>query len=550
MRRYAKARILIAHFFRRFFDNDTVQPDGDTTTSVVRAIAAVAAPGLMFAFFLQTHYPGRAPWGAIQDQYFFVLFSFVAMGTITTFAGEMLFPDRIDFLVLTPLPLRHVEALVAKAAALAGFLLLFLSGSNFFGTLLYPAIAVAKGRLWGQLYAHGVAVALAGAFAALSVLALNGIMLCVLDGARFRLASPLFQMVSVSGFLLLLFHYAKYGDWIRQLLTEPLGVARWLPPLWFLALYDHLLYGAAAPRFAQALAGYASRGTLGAAIVVLITYPLAWAQTRRRVLEGASQSRRQRLAGLSRIFHWVIVNPAGRALFHFIGQTIRRNTRYQIYLAIYGGTGLALAIACATVLLSKNSGVEIGLSATGLRAVLPLLLFWVVAGMRTAFAFPLNLQAAWVFRITGGDSAACTAAARTWVMLAATAVMGGILAIYAIAGLSWRQLLVQTVCGACLTVLLTDGFFFQRSIPFTRPRMPGRTNFPLMLTLYVGALTPFIYGVLALEKYLEQNLFRLLLPAAVTAAVHVAVSRLHKAPMEIEEQMEGYEGEFQLLGLG
>ena len=548
MHKLLTMRILISHFFRRFFDNDTVQADGDTTTTVARALAAVAAPGLMFAFFLQTHYPGRAPWGAIEDQYFFVLFSFVTMGTITTFAGEMLFPDHIDFLVLTPLPLRAVEALLAKAAALAGFLLLFLFGCNLFGALLYPAIC--RYRFFGQLYAHGLAVGLAGTFVALSVLALNGILLCVLDGPRFRLVSPMFQMGSVAVFLLFLFHYGRYGDGLRQMLTGPPGVLRWVPPLWFLALYERLLHGDAAPAFAQALAGYAWRGTLVAALAVLVTYPLAWARTRRRVLEGSAQRGRKPGRWLDAMVHRLILPPAGRALFHFIGQTMRRNTRYQTYLALYGGTGLALAIACATVLDSGTRGTGVELSPTGMRAVLPLLLFWTVAGLRTAFAFPLNLQAAWVFRVTGTDSAACAAAARTWAVGATASVLGGILLIDAVCGFSPRQMLVQAACGACLTVLLCDGFFFARSLPFTRPRLPGRTNFPLMLTLYLGALTPFVYGVLALEKYLEGNLFHLWLPVVGTAAVHLAVRRAHRAPMEIEEQMEGYEGEFQLLGLG
>ena len=32
---------------------------------------------------------------------------------------------------------------------------------------------------------------------------------------------------------------------------------------------------------------------------------------------------------------------------------------------------------------------------------MPLLLFWVIAGLRAAFAFPMDLAAGWVFRVTG-----------------------------------------------------------------------------------------------------------------------------------------------------
>jgi hypothetical protein len=57
--RHSVTRLLTQHFFRRFFDSDTVQIEGETLTTVVRAIAIVAAPGLITAFFLQNSYPRR-----------------------------------------------------------------------------------------------------------------------------------------------------------------------------------------------------------------------------------------------------------------------------------------------------------------------------------------------------------------------------------------------------------------------------------------------------------------------------------------------------------
>src|SRR6185437_699987 len=197
-------RVLIDHFFRRFFDNDTIQVDGDTLTTVVRAVSVVAVPGLMVAFFLQNQYPRRSMWGAIEDQYFFVLFSFVVMGAVSIFEWEMLFPDRQDFLILSPLSLKPMQMLAAKATALIAFMTLFLFGCNFFGMLVLPAItrnfATVSGHLvvqsdfFRQVYAHGSAVFLAGIFAALFFLALGGVLLCLLGAARFRMISPIMQM--------------------------------------------------------------------------------------------------------------------------------------------------------------------------------------------------------------------------------------------------------------------------------------------------------------------------------------------------------------------
>jgi hypothetical protein len=553
-------RILIDHFFRRFFDNDTIQVEGDTVTTVVRALSIVAVPGLMIAFFMQNQYPQRTLWGSIEDQYFFVLFSFVVMGGVAIFEWEMLFPDRLDFLILSPLSLKPMQMLAAKATALIGFLGLFLVGCNVFGMVMLPAITrhvvvvnghvMVRSEFWRQVGAHGAAVLMAGAFAALLFLALGGVLLCVLNAAQFRLVSPILQMLSVAALMLLMLEYVQYGGSLQAMLSEPLGRARWLPPLWFVGVYEQLFHGGAAPAFAREMTLYAIRGTVTVAVVALLTYPLAWARMRRMAMEGSTNGRRQPSRWLNRLMHGVVRRPGERAVFHFIGQTIARNNRYQVYLAMYCGTGLAIAAGCAVTYRVNGGGFQAALSTRGLHVVMPLLLFWVIAGLRSAFAFPLSLQAGWVFRITGVSMGQCAAAARKSVLLCALAVMGCIAAGLRAAGWDLRQMLVQAVCGLCLCLLLTDGlFFFQRSVPFTKPRMPGKTSLPLMLTLYLGVLPPFLFGVVDLELRMEKSLMRLLLLGLAAAAIHAASSLMHRGPEEIEEEMEGYEGEFQLLGL-
>jgi hypothetical protein len=381
-------------------------------------------------------------------------------------------------------------------------------------------------------------------------LALGGVLLCVLDAARFRVASPLLQMFSVMLLALLMLQYAKLGDSMQTLLTEPLGMARWIPPFWFLGVYERLLHGEAAPPFAQDLTRYAFRGIATATGTVLLTYPLAWARMRKMAIEGSSRGKRQGWRWLKLSLHTIVRRPGERAVFHFISQTMARNNRYQIYLAVYCGTGLALAVACATVVTPSNGHIEYTLSTRGLHAVMPLLLFWAIAGLRAAFAFPLNLSAGWIFRITGVRTRECADAARRWTCLCALGVMSGILMALRVAGWDARKLFVQTVLGVCLCILLTDGFFiFQQSVPFNRPRMPGRTSLPLMLTLYVGVLPPAIVGIIFMEMRIEKYLMKLLLVVLPTALAHMGLAALRAGSEEVEEEMEGYEGEFQLLGL-
>jgi hypothetical protein len=125
-----------------------------------------------------------------------------------------------------------------------------------------------------------------------------------------------------------------------------------------------------------------------------------------------------------------------------------------------------------------------------------------------------------------------------------------ILAALRLAGLDLPRLLVQLVCGLCLCILLTDSFFaFQKGVPFNQPRMPGTKSLPLMLTLYIGVLPTALFGIIRIEMYYEKHLPDLLLLGIGAAVLHIGLSRLQRGPDEIEEEMEGYEGEFQILGL-
>ena len=48
-------------------------------------------------------------WLQVNHHFFFVLYSFVAMGIVTVFEWDMFFPDLLDIFVLTTLPIRIAD---------------------------------------------------------------------------------------------------------------------------------------------------------------------------------------------------------------------------------------------------------------------------------------------------------------------------------------------------------------------------------------------------------------------------------------------------------
>jgi hypothetical protein len=551
-----RARCLHQHFFRRFFDNDTLSSAGDTQASVVRALCLCAVPGLMVAFWLLPSYPGKQTWAVAADRYFFVLYSFVAMGIVTTFEWEMLFPDRADFLILLPLPIKARQLFYAKARALLTFLLLFLGATNIFSLVLFPAVSTARhSNYFRSVAAHSAAVLLSGTFAAFSMLAIEGLCICLLPDAWQRWISPILQSLSITVLLLLLFLFPLFGSHMQNLLEGNSQFAQFIPPLWFLGLYEHLALGNLAPAGAQSLATIGLCATVSALALALIAYPLAWSRQQRRALEGASQKRSRGNMLLTNLLHrTLLAKPQERAVFHFIGHTLRRNSRYQVYLAIYSGVGLALASASiVTLRLTSAHTLQLALSNLGLHAVLPLLLFWLAVGLRVAFAFPIDMAARWVFPINLLQADAHAKATRIWVTLCCSLLTCCVLVFLFALHWSAGSLALQAIWGAVLSLLLADIFFFNGSrIPFTQPRLPARASLPITLVLYAAAFPVFVLLTVHLEILSETRLSILLRIILSIAALHLLLKMGHKftqTPVLTGFSLEEADDEFQTLGL-
>jgi len=241
--------VLVRHFLDRFFTNEMASSDGDAKTRLVQAACAVGMPGFVVALYLYTpyHVPHqvRPYWAQAGDHYFYVLYSFVAMGLVTIFEWDLLFPDLLDVFVLAPLPVRNSRMFGARVTAIFILLGATLFDSSFLAPLVLPA-ATDPPHLLRFLAAHLIAVAAAGIFGAAFFLALEGLLLGLLGDRLFRKIALWLQGCFVMLLLTMLFLYPAMTGVVGAMLQSGRRVVLFVPSFWFLGIYQRVLEGPSA----------------------------------------------------------------------------------------------------------------------------------------------------------------------------------------------------------------------------------------------------------------------------------------------------------------
>jgi len=531
-RERGRFEVLVRHLLDRFFNNELMATDGETTRAV-QAGYLIALPGLLVALYLfaSYHQPGavRGFWQQVNDHYFYVMYSMVVMGVVTVCEWDLLFPDLLDVFVLSVLPIRDRRLFAARVLALTIFFVMVLVGINLLGALFFPLVADLP-SLWAHLFAHAAAVAMGGCFMASLFLMVQGILLNVLGERMFRRIAPLLQGVSITVLLTVLFLFSLVSHYLQALLASGNTAVRWFPPFWFLGVYERLLHGEAAPIVFRELASTGCWATLFSCCTVLVTYPLAYRRRVRQLIEGSGSSDMR--IWLARPLHGVLHRtvlrlPARRAVFHFVSQTLLRTQKHRVLLAMYGGLGIAFALAELLVLQIDGSRVRIGFMGEGVRAALPVLAFWTVAGLRTALGAPVDRRGGWVFRvIQGRPTLEHLNGAKIWVALwglAISLLTVGALREVAPNGLRAPLATVgQIVVALGLCLLLTDFLFMKTlAVPFTELRRASITDMPLLFVRYFVMFPVLVLAILGLETWMESSVWRLTQVMALIVVAHL-----------------------------
>jgi hypothetical protein len=534
-------RLLVRHFLERFFNNDMVSADGETKARLLQVAYAIALPGVVVALYLFPlyHAPLERPfWSQVSDHYFYVLYSFVAVGAVTIFSWDLLFPDLLDLFVLSPLPIAGARLFRSRIVAAVLFLCLFLFGSSAPGIIFYPMFSDPPG-LARHLLAHVLAVLAGGAFAAALILSLQGLTAAVM-GERFsRAISPFLQGIAMMLLLTIFLLFPVTSRFLEVLMNLP--AARYFPPFWFLGIYETVLAGSSSQ---PVFSGLAKTGCMVTAVVfalTIISYPLAYRRRMRYLVEGSEvfDTRNIAIVPIRRLLHVTLLrNAVQRGIYHFISCSLLRTQRHRVYMAMYGGLGLALMVSCTMLLKLSHRHLGFALSSDGLRAAVPIAACWTIAGLRTAFLSPADRRGGWIFRvILGRPTSTQLGTTVRWILPCALGLTLGLIAlIHRVAPLElrgWNSLACQVLVAVGLCLLLTDALFLKvRTIPFTGETRAPSTNLAFILLQYFGLFPPLVLLSVSLEPWLEASVWHVAGMVVVIGAVHLALLRIHNKDAE------------------
>ncbi len=545
-RQQSQFEVLVRHLLYRFFHNELLASD-DETKRVMQISYAVALPGLLVALFLFPAYHAFPPyplhrpfWSQAADHYFYVMYSFIVMGAATVYEWDLLFPDLLDIFVLSPLPIHSRRLFFARVLALTIFLMLVLLGTSALGTIFLPLVAE-QSNFPRHLFSHAVAVTMSGAFAATSFLALQGLLLNTVGERIFRRITPLLQGGSIMLLLTILLLFPTLSQLLKALLTSGSPTIRYFPPFWFLGIYERLLAGPSAAPVFDELARIGFYALLVMLACTLLTYPLAYRRRVRQLIEGSSAVATTNRAGvpLRYLLHATILRkPSQRAIFHFISQTILRSQRQRVMLAMFGGLGIALALAEMVILRVTAGHVRPALLASGIRAAIPIVAFWTVVGLRSVVSAPVDRRGSWLFSVLiGRPRANHLEGTFLWITLWALIVsVGTALVLHVLSPASLRDPLIvagQALVAIAISFLLADFFLFPiRYVPFTHLHKGVITDLPLAVVRYFVLFPMFVAIVVHQEAWIEATPSHLMKTLFILFAAHLLLQKAHARSMQ------------------
>lgn len=546
-------KLLTKHFFESLFD--TGELSGGARSSVPAMIAGacgvfVAVGCLLARIYLKRYTllgdePTAEPYqqAILGDYAFLIAVPMWVVALVAVLVGPSMFPDEMDFRVLTGLPITRRLIFTAKLLAVLRFMTVFAVAAH---VAMLPLLFLIAVNPWSE---HAVPVQIAfylaasvpaSLFAVLAVAAIRAVLLLAVPRAYLLTLSAavgsfqLFALILAVPFIGLLVGSGRaFAD------DSPWLIAA--PPAWFAGI-QHALMGDT--RFLD----HAAVGVGALAIVAAIAttaYLVLYGHFDRVILRPAGGSPRRPVSGARA---WLPAWPTRpgtsvlAAVREFALVTIRRSAVHQGVLVTIAAVGAAaVAFALFTIELDPDRVSGRRYRDEIVARVPFILLFAAAFAARAALLVPIELRANWIFRITDRpfDRADRIGAAASTIRR-----LGVVVPVLLALPLEWYVFGPASLAGAGVTILC--GFLFVefilrgwRRVPFTCSYITGKAFVPQLVI--VGFFSFYLFtsfgGQLALLS-MRAPVMALFWLAPVVAAIVVMRRNRIQAWIEEEAQFE------------
>jgi pimeloyl-ACP methyl ester carboxylesterase len=493
--------VLFRMFFSRAVDLELVSSGEGLEKLATQFAAILAAFNFVVVYVLAPGYStSTLPEATLQvnawsAEEFLISTTISVVGLFIVLAWDNLLPDLRDSFVLRALPVRTRTIALAKVSALACAVGAIVFCVNLFTSFCYAGVVAGNAGTIALLRAfatYWMTMGVAAVFTVALFIGIQGLAAQLLNYRSFLRFSGLIQLTAFFGILALYFlkpHLATVAG-----LTDPQYRFwwNWLPSYWFLGLFQELNFSPF-PWFRR-LAIHGLWVTVGAVSVAGAALALAYVRTMKKMLEQPDISPRDRRRHASRVIATLVglvwTLPLDRAMFLFSLRTLTRSPKHRLLLAMYGGIGLAIALAYTESLLHGGWNAKWTQTNAPLLVASLVLLFFTVFGMRIVFTFPHALACNWTFRVTAVQRPAryFFAVRKSLYALAALPLLA-LATLFLLAIWPGRPVLLHLGVLVAVAIILVErslqGF---RKIPFACSYLPGKANLNVTLGLYAAVI--------------------------------------------------------------
>lgn len=504
-------------FFGRLFESDLMPSGLPQVQLVIWSMVFLAAPAMFVPITRLAKYqhllyhPGTLAQAISTDRLFLVTYAMIAMGFLGLVTWDGVFPDRRDARILGPLPLSLRTLLFARLGAVCFMFCLFFCGSQLPTAVIFGVIGGgfdSPGGMVRGMAGQFIATGLASAFTFFALIAMQCALLNVLGRAAVQQVAVVLQTIFAASLVQMLLFlpevsgHMRDGNLAPDWMSSPL--ARLLPSVWFLGVYE-------------ALTGFGGRGTYSLAIpavtvtaaviaAAIVLYAASYGRLTRRALETPPGSRvrartlwpRDILGGAPA---WLRRSPVERAVCAFTLRTLARSRQHRMLLCLYVAVALAFVISGVVPLVLRGDPAALARPGVAVTSAPLVVMFFVLVGLRALVAIPIEPKANWTFRLLEpGNRRAVIAGVRRALIVAC--VLPVTLAAGASVGIPWgaRLGLAHALFCALMGILLTELLLIRFcKVPFTCTYFPGRARVRTLWPFYLVAFTTYTYTAGALE---------------------------------------------------